>query len=88
MQTNNNVKTKTDSSDRPASYKNSRKPATGEEQFKTFVFVHSVLTVNGKSRSGEELFCKHFVNVNIILNFQTEMHIPLKPIPKKGSLRR
>ena len=45
------------------------------------------LARNGKSRSGEELFSKYFVNVNVILNFQKKKqkkkkYIPLKPIPK------
>ena len=34
---------------------------------------------------GEELFSQCFVNVDMILNFKTEMCIPLKAIPKEDS---
>ena len=50
--------------------------------------VNSFLPIKGKSRPWEELFSKYFVSVNVILNFTSELFIPLKPIPKEDILRR
>ena len=40
--------------------------------------ANSYLTVNGKSRSGEEIFSKYFVNVDVILNFKKKKARPFE----------
>ena len=49
--------------------------------------VNSFLAVNGTCRSPEELFSEYIIHVNVIPNFKAEMCIPLKPIPRKDTLR-
>ena len=51
------------------------------------LILNPFLTVNIKLLVMKGLFCKYFVNVNVILNFKKEMYIPLKLIPKEDSLR-
>ena len=54
------------------------------------IIVNSYLTVTEKFSLmiGKELFPTFLAHVNVILNLQIQMYIPLRPIPKGDTLLR